>query len=148
MADYDNKAFGAMNAADPDMNITGGAIDYSKFEMDMSPREQKQYKKTLLKAFNNAYKGDPKKGKLSFGDWLGNLKHDYIKERSLAFDDVRRNKLEDTIDPGEYSVIESADILNSLFNMHTGRLEDSRDLVEGMSPEETTDWKPAPLRRP
>ena len=44
MADYDDVAFDAMNKANPDRDITGGAIMYSQFEMDMSPREQENYK--------------------------------------------------------------------------------------------------------
>ena len=36
MAEYDDVAFGAMNAADPEKNITGGAITYSEFEEKIS----------------------------------------------------------------------------------------------------------------
>ena len=42
----DNEAFNAMNAADADPNITGGAITYSEFEMDMTPKEQERYRRT------------------------------------------------------------------------------------------------------
>ena len=37
MAEYDNQAFNAMNNASPDMDISGGTMDYSEYEMDMSP---------------------------------------------------------------------------------------------------------------
>ena len=48
MARENNYAFDAMNKVDPDNDITGGAIMYSEFEMDMTPTQQKKYRDTLL----------------------------------------------------------------------------------------------------
>ena len=69
MPHEDNYAFDAMNAADPDIDVTGGAIKYSSYEMDMSPEEQGKYKKTLLGSLASAYRSDPNKGRLSFTNW-------------------------------------------------------------------------------
>ena len=68
MAQEDKYAFDAMNDADPDMDVTGGAIEYSSYEMDMSPSEQKGYEKNLQDALSMSYKSVPHKGKLGFQD--------------------------------------------------------------------------------
>jgi hypothetical protein len=36
MPHEDKYAFDAMNDVDPDMDVTGGAIEYSSYEMDMT----------------------------------------------------------------------------------------------------------------
>jgi len=45
MAEIDSKAFDYMNAGDPDKYITGGAMEYSEYEMDMTPKQQKKFLK-------------------------------------------------------------------------------------------------------
>ena len=58
MAEYDDTAFGYMNEVDPDQDITGGAIDYSRYDMEFSPEQQGQYKQSLVNAFDSAYQDE------------------------------------------------------------------------------------------
>ena len=130
MARTDDYAFNAMNTADPDNDIGGGAIAYSQFEMDMTPKEQKKYKETLLNTLDSAYRSDPHKGRLGFADWLDNLKPDLVMERARKWEEARDDKeVMDKIDPNEYSVLEDSGLLQSLLMKHTGRLEDVRDVI-------------------
>ena len=130
MPHEDKYAFDAMNAADPDMDATGGAITYSQFEMDMPPKEQEKYRQTLLGTLDSTYRDDPNKGKLGFADWLDNLRPDLIKERARKWEEVRRDKdVMNEMDPKEYSVLESSGLLQNLLEKHTGRLEDVRDVI-------------------
>ena len=130
MARTDDYAFNAMNTADPDNDIGGGAIAYSQFEMDMTPKEQKKYQETLLNTLDSAYRSDPHKGRLGFADWLDNLKPDLVMERARKWEEARDDKeVMDKIDPSEYSVLEDSGLLQSLLMKHTGRLEDVRDVI-------------------
>ena len=130
MARTDDYAFNAMNTADPDNDIGGGAIAYSQFEMDMTPKEQKKYQETLLNTLDSAYRSDPHKGRLGFADWLDNLRPDLVMERARKWEEARDDKeVMDKIDPSEYSVLEDSGLLQSLLMKHTGRLEDVRDVI-------------------
>jgi hypothetical protein len=130
MARTDDYAFNAMNTADPDNDIGGGAIAYSQFEMDMTPKEQKKYQETLLNTLDSAYRSDPHKGRLGFADWLDNLRPDLVMERARKWEEARDDKeVMDKIDPSEYSVLEDSGLLQSLLMKHTGRLEDVRDII-------------------
>ena len=130
MARENNYAFDAMNRVAPDNDITGGAIMYSEFEMDMSPTDQKKYRETVLNTLDSSYRGDPHKGKLGFGDWLDNLKPELIKERALKWQDVRHDKdVMNEMNPDEFSLLEDAGLLQNLLDKHTGRLEDVRDVI-------------------
>ena len=130
MADYDNKAFGAMNAVAPDRDITGGAIMYSEFEMDMTPKEQERYKKSVMSALDSSYRHDPNKGKLGFSDWLDKLRPDLVIERARKWEEVRNDEdVMNQMDPKEFSVLEDAGMLEGLLRHHTGRLEDVRDII-------------------
>ena len=130
MARTDDYAFDAMNTADPDNDIGGGAIAYSQFEMDMTPKEQKKYQETLLNTLDSAYRSDPHKGRLGFADWLDNLRPDLVMERARKWEEARDDKeVMDKIDPSEYSVLEDSGLLQSLLMKHTGRLEDVRDVI-------------------
>ena len=142
MPHEDKYAFDAMNAADPDMNMTGGAIEYSSYEMDMSPREQKGYEKNLKDALSMSYRSDPHKGKLGFQDWLKELRPDLVLERARKWEELR----EDTKGVEAYrermaalgeeaNIIEDAGILQRLLDKHTGRLEDAHSIVGDYSPE-------------
>jgi len=130
MARENNYAFDAMNRVAPDNDITGGAIMYSEFEMDMSPKEQERYRETVLNTLDSSYRGDPHKGKLGFRDWLDNLKPELIKERALKWQDVRHDKdIMNEMNPDEFSHLEDAGLLQNLLDKHTGRLEDVRDVI-------------------
>ena len=130
MPHEDKYAFDAMNAEDPDMDLTGGEITYSQFEMDMPPKEQEKYRQTLLGTLDSTYRDDPNKGKLGFADWLDKLRPDLIKERARKWEEVRRDKdVMNEMDPKEYSVLESSGLLQNLLEKHTGRLEDVRDVI-------------------
>ena len=137
MAEIDSKAFDYMNEGDPDQSITGGAIKYSEYEMDMSPKEQKGYEKDLMSALSMNYRSDPHKGKLNFDNWLKELRPDLIMERARKWEELRedakgvegyRSKM-DSLNPQEARSIEDAGILQRLLNKHTGRLEDTYDMV-------------------
>ena len=150
MAKYDDVAFGAMNQADPEKNITGGAITYSEFEMDMSPSEQNKYRDTVMGTLDNAYRNDPNKGKLGFSDWLDNLRPDLVMERARKWEEVRRDKdVMNQMDPDEFSTLEDAGLLQGLLMKHTGRLEDVRDIVGTDIPRPLEEFQitPTPFRR-
>ena len=130
MARENNYAFDAMNRIDPDNDITGGAIMYSEFEMDMSPTDQKKYRDTVLNTLDSSYREDPHKGKLGFADWVDNLKPELIKERALKWQEVRHDKdVMNEMNPDEFSLLENAGLLRNLLDKHTGRLEDVRDII-------------------
>ena len=138
MAKLDNYAFDAMNTVDPDPNITGGAIKYSEYEMDMTPKDQSKYKQTLLNTLDVAYGRDPNKGKLNFKNWLKNLNPDIVKERALEWNRMKDEKAAQGTDPGvgmdekeaeDSLLLEDAGLLQSLLDRHTGRLEDVYDVI-------------------
>ena len=142
MPHEDKYAFDAMDAADPDMDLTGGAITYSQFEMDMPPKEQEKYRQTLLGTLDSTYRDDPNKGKLGFADWLDKLRPDLIKERARKWEEVRRDKdVMNEMDPKEYSVLESSGLLQNLLEKHTGRLEDVRDVIGADVPRPIEEFK-------
>ena len=142
MAQEDKYAFDAMNTADPDMDVTGGAIEYSSYEMDMSPSEQKGYEKTLKDALSMSYRSDPYKGKLNFQDWLKGLRPDLVMERARKWEELREDNkgvkaYRERMDAlgEEASMLEDAGILQRLLDKHTGRLEDTYSIVGDYSPE-------------
>ena len=137
MAEIDSKAFDYMNEGDKDQSITGGAIEYSEYEMDMTPSEQKGYEKNLMYALSMNYRSDPHKGKLDFDSWLKELSPDLVMERARKWEELREDtkgvegyrERMDALDPQEARSIEDAGILQRLINKHTGRLEDVRGMV-------------------
>ena len=137
MAEIDSKAFDYMNEGDPDKSITGGAIEYSEYEMDMTPSQQKGYEKDLMNALSMNYRSDPHKGKLDFDSWLKELRPDLVMERARKWEELREDtkgvegyrERMDALDPQEARSIEDAGILQRLINKHTGRLEDVRGMV-------------------
>ena len=143
MVQEDKYAFDTMNAADPDMDaITGGAITYSEFEMDMTPKQQEKYRKTLMNTLDTAYRSDPHKGRLGFADWLDNLKPDLVMERARKWEEVRNDKdVMNQIDPKEFSVLEDSGLLQGLLMKHTGRLEDVRDVIGSDIPRPIEEFK-------
>ena len=82
MAEIDDRAFEYMKKGDPDSDITGGAIDYSEYEMDMSPEEQESFLRTNTELFSNLYNADPlvDKENLPFANWLKELNPEYVME--------------------------------------------------------------------
>ena len=143
MARTDDYAFNSMNAGDPDMDVvTGGAITYSEFEMDMTPKQQEKYRKTLMNTLDTAYRSDPHKGRLGFADWLDNLRPDLVTERARKWEEVRNDKdVMNQIDPKEFSVLEDSGLLESLLMKHTGRLEDVRDVIGSDIPRPIEEFK-------
>ena len=143
MARTDDYAFNSMNAGDPDMDVaTGGAITYSEFEMDMPPKQQEKYRKTLMNTLDTAYRSDPHKGRLGFADWLDNLRPDLVTERARKWEEVRNDKdVMNQIDPKEFSVLEDSGLLESLLMKHTGRLEDVRDVIGSDIPRPIEEFK-------
>ena len=142
MPHKDNLAFNAMNNIDPDKDITGGAIMYSQFEMDMSPKEQERYRRTLMNTLDTTYRSDPHKGKLGFADWLDNLRPDLVQERARKWEEVRNdNEVMDKMDPKESSVLEDSGLLQTLLEKHTGRLEDVRDVIGSDIPRPIEEFK-------
>ena len=142
MPHEDNNAFNMMNNADPDNDITGGAIMYSEFEMDMSPKQQERYRKTVMNTLDTAYRGDTNKGKLGFADWLDTLKPDLVIERARKWEEVRHDKdVMNQIDPDEFSLLEDSGLLQSLLSKHTGSLEDVRDIIGSDVPRPIEEFK-------
>ena len=142
MAREDNYAFDAMNRVAPDNDITGGAIMYSEFDMDMTPTQQKKYRDTLLNTLDSSYRGDPHKGKLGFSDWLDNLNPELIRERALKWEEVRHDKdVMNEMNPDEFSLLEDAGFLQGLLQKHTGRLEDVRDVIGSDLPRPIEEFK-------
>ena len=136
MPHEDNYAFDAMNAADPDTDI-GGAIKYSSYEMDMTPEEQGKYKETLLGTLDSAYRGDPHKGKLSFKNWLKNLKPELVAERARKWEEIREDnkdvadyqKKMQSLEPVEAALLEDSGRLQRLLDKHTGSLKDIYPII-------------------
>ena len=137
MAYEDKYAFDAMNAGDPDMDVAGGALEYSSYEMDMTPKEQEGYQKSLEDALSMLYRSDPHKGKLDFQNWLKELRPDLVMERARKWEELRedtkgveeyREKMA-ALDSEEGTLIEDAGILQRLLNKHTGRLEDTYGMI-------------------
>ena len=94
MANIDEKAFNQMNQADPDWDITGGAVDYSKFEMDMSPKEQEAFLRDNAELFRSLYNTDPNVDprKLSYKSYLENLDPKLILLRAREYEENVRKK--------------------------------------------------------
>jgi len=80
----DNEAFDDMQQADPDQNITGGAINYSPYSMDLNPKEQKVTANRAELLLKKAYELDPNvdKEKVSFRNYLDWLNPELMKLRS------------------------------------------------------------------
>ena len=89
MARTDDYAFNAMNSADPDMDVGGGAIRYSQYEMDMSPRQQKLFRSESSDLFKRLYNVDPlvDQKKLPYKNWLKALSAERIRELSEDYQD-------------------------------------------------------------
>ena len=89
MAEIDDRAFEYMQKGDPDQTISGGAIDYSEYEMDMSPEQQEEFMRENTSLFHDLYNNDPlvDKEKLPFGAWLGALNPERIRLLSEDYSD-------------------------------------------------------------
>lgn len=91
MAGIDDRAFKYMKEGSPDNNITGGAIEYSQYEMDMTPAQQKDFETETLSLFKNLYNVDPlvDRKKLPYKSWLKALSSERIEELSKEYEDVK-----------------------------------------------------------
>ena len=143
MANYDNYAFDAMNENNPDRDITGGAIAYSEYEMDMTPKQQEKYRKALMGTLEGAYRSDPHKGKLDFNKWLDNLKPDLVMERARKWRELREEGKGP--EQEDYRQLEDAGLLESLLMKHTGKLEDVRDVIGKDTPRPLEEFVPTPM---
>jgi|TARA_Y100000310_G_scaffold224122_1_gene225971 hypothetical protein len=108
MAEIDDRAFKFMQQGDPDKYITGGAVEYSEYEMDMSPTQQEDFMRQNTKLFQGLYNIDPlvDREKLPFSEWLEVLSPERIK---LLADDYGDPESKAPRDP---EVILSKDIMN------------------------------------
>ena len=146
MPHEDRYAFDAMNTVDPDMDLTGGAIEYSSYEMDMSPSEQKGYEENIKDALSLTYRSDPHKGKLSFQNWLKGLRPDLVMDRARQWEELREDakgvegyrERMDALGPKESRLLEDSGMLQRLLDKHTGRLQDIYGMVGDYSPEPVT----------
>ena len=128
MADYNKVAYDAMNQADPEMDITGGAIQYSEFAYDMSPKQQSMYKDQVLTQLDAVHRtmGEGTR----FKDWLSNVDTDLVKENAARYDEIKFDKdILNEMDPKEFSVLQNAGMLMTLLDKHTGSIEDVRDII-------------------
>ena len=118
MAEIDDRAFDFMQKGDPDKYITGGAVEHSKYEMDMSPEEQENFLRQNTQLFERLYNVDPlaDKEKLPFANWLKVLNPEYIKILSEDYDHPKTNT------PREPKVILSKDIMKQA-EKHWGGIE-------------------------
>ena len=137
MAYEDNKAFNAMNNVSPDTDVAGGAIKYSKFQMDMTPRQQKGYKDRILRQLDRVYGADPLKGDLSFPSWIKEARPDRIKTFSRDWEKIRagapdpiayRSAMEG-MDPEQSRFTEETGILMRDLEEHTGDFSDILDII-------------------
>ena len=85
MAEIDSKAFDYMNEGDPDQSITGGAMEYSEYEMDMTPKQQERFLKKNAKLYKRMYDSDPlvDRKKISYKSYLENLDPELVSLRAL-----------------------------------------------------------------
>ena len=99
MPHEDKYAFDAMNAVDPEMDVAGGAVEYSEYEMDMTPAQQKSFEKETLSLFRNLYNVDPlvDRKKLPYKSWLKTLNSERIVELSKEYEDVKAPRNPETI---------------------------------------------------
>ena len=127
MAEIDDRAFNAMNTIDPDRNIGGGAIDYSEYEMDMSPKQQRKFIRENVELFKGLYNVDPlaDKEKLPFKQWLKALNPERIRLLSEDY--------EDTQAPRDDTVIISKDIMKQADRHWGGKqgFDEIRNMVLG-----------------
>ena len=124
----DNKAFDYMQEADPDKYITGGAMEHSEYEMDMSPEEQEEFLRLNTHFFNKLYETDPlvDKEKLSFKSYLENLDPELIKMRA---DDIDQQPVGEDGQPGPHFVVSKG--IDRLSRKHYGDIDRLRNMVLG-----------------
>ena len=91
MAEIDDKAFDYMNAGDPDKYITGGTMEHSECEMDMSPEQQEEFLRENASLFRNLYNTDPlvNREKLPYSSYLENFDPELISLRAQEYDESR-----------------------------------------------------------
>ena len=129
MAEYDNKAFNAMNESVPDTDI-GGAIDISEYEQNMDVSQRKGFEREVLNQFLSAYNINPlKKGRLPFKSFVKNLDPELV---SSWAEDAGRENMEGRPLKHRSEVYYNAEKLMKLASLHTGRIEDLRDIADRM----------------
>ena len=99
MAEIDNRAFESMKESAPEKNFTGGAIEYSEYEMDMTPMQQRLFKKETADLFRNLYNADPlvDQKKLPYRAWLQALSTERIKGLTEEYEDREAPRSPETI---------------------------------------------------
>jgi len=135
MAEYDNKAFNAMNNASPDMDI-GGAIDVSEYEQNMDSSQRKGFEKEVHRLFVDAYNINPLKGRMPFKSFIKNLNSSLINEWAKEGENWDRldKGMEVRVDKKHpRQVYDNAKKLMKLASLHTGRVEDLSNIANKMS---------------
>ena len=91
MAEIDERAFKYMQQGDPDSDIAGGAMDYSEYEMDMSPEQQEAFIEKNKALFKGLYSADPlaDKERLPFKEWAKALNSERIRLLSEDYEDTK-----------------------------------------------------------
>ena len=129
MANIDEQAFNAIKKGDPDKYITGGAMKYSNFEMDMSPQEQDLFLKKNAELFKRLYDTDPNvdRKKLPYKSYLENLDTKLIRMRS---DDYDNQPLDEGGEP-EQSLYQAARDVATHSERHYGDIDRLRNMALG-----------------
>ena len=128
MAGEDNYAFNEMMNVDPDKYITGGAMEHSEYEMDMSPKQQEDFLRKNAELFMELYESDPniERRKISFSSYLENLDPKLI---SMRADDYDNEPVDDTGFPDRYIMISKG--IDNLSKKHYGDVDRLRNMVLG-----------------
>ena len=128
MANIDNQAFNAMKLGDPDKYITGGAMEYSEYEMDMTPKQQESYLKKNASIFKKLYDTDPlvNREKLSYKSYLENLDSKLIRMRA----DDHRKEIQGSTEKADPYLIAARDI-DRLSRQHYGDIDRLKDMALG-----------------
>ena len=128
MANIDDQAFNAMKLGDPDKYITGGAMEYSEYEMDMTPKQQEAYLKKNASIFKKLYDTDPlvNREKLSYKSYLENLDSRMVRMRA----DDHRKEIQGSTEKADPYLIAARDI-DRLSRQHYGDIDRLKDMALG-----------------
>ena len=133
-------------SAGGDMYITGGSIELSEYENNMTPNDQKEYEDTIMELFQQAYQNDvllKKYQNVSFKHWLATIDGDDWRSKAEDYDETRvKGEGSDFMYPGDAGGVEMYEVpeqlnqkeqiylLQRLAHLHTGLVEDLVTIVE------------------
>ena len=88
MAEIDDRAFNYMDMGDPDKYISGGTMEHSEYDMDMSPAQQEEFLRENAGLFMNLYNTDPlvDREKLPYASYLKNFSPELLAMRAEEYD--------------------------------------------------------------